>query len=275
MKPAPFTYHRASSIEDAVAQLSSEETLARPLAGGQSLLPMLNLRVAPVDRLIDLGRLAELKETQAETACVRYGALLTHAAFEDRCVPDGSNGLMPFVASQIAFRAVRTRGTIGGAIALADPAADWVTTVVAMEASIEIAGPSGKRSVPAAEFVLGPYMVALEPGEIITAVVVPRRSSSERWGHYKVARKIGEYAESMAIALVDRDARNARLVAGATDGAPLVLENAARAVLNGKTGAALASVIREELSASGRDFPATKLHLHCTVCQRAVEAIHS
>jgi aerobic carbon-monoxide dehydrogenase medium subunit len=275
MKPAPFTYHRASSIEDAVTQLSSEETLARPLAGGQSLLPMLNLRVAPVDRLIDLGRLAELKEVHAETNCVRYGALLTHAAFEDRQVPDGSNGLMPFIASQIAFRAVRTRGTIGGAIALADPAADWVTTVVALEANIEIAGRSGKRSVPAADFVLGPYMVALEPGEIITAIVVPRRSSSERWGHYKFARKMGEYAESMAIALVDRDARSARVVAGATDGAPLVLENAARAALDGKSGAALASVIRGDLSASGRDFPATKLQLHCTVCQRAVEAIHA
>jgi aerobic carbon-monoxide dehydrogenase medium subunit len=275
MKPAPFTYHRASSIDDAVAQLNSEETLARPLAGGQSLLPMLNLRVAPVDRLIDLGHLAELKEAQAETKCIRYGALLTHAAFEDRRVPDGSNGLMPFIASQIAFRAVRTRGTIGGAIALADPAADWVTAAVALEANIEIAGPLGRRSVSAVNFVLGPYMVALERGEIITAIVVPRRSSSERWGHYKVARKVGEYAESMAIALVDRDARNARVIAGATDGAPLVLEKTARAVLDGKTGAALASVVRGDLSASGRDFPATKLQLHCTVCQRAVETINS
>jgi carbon-monoxide dehydrogenase medium subunit len=275
MKPAPFTYHRAASIEDAVAQLSGEETLARPLAGGQSLLPMLNLRVAPVDRLVHLGRIAELNEARAETGCIRYGALLTHAAFEDRRVPDGSNGLMPFVAAQIAFRAVRTRGTIGGAIALADPAADWLTAAVALEAAIEIAGPAGRRSLSAADFVLGPYMVALEPGEIVTAVVVPRRPPSERWGHCKVARKIGEYAESMAIALVDRAARKARLVAGATDGAPLVLEQSARAVLDGRSGAALASVIRAELAASGRDFSAGKLQLHGTVCQRAVENIRS
>src|SRR5690242_15709978 len=259
MKPAPFTYHRAASVEDAVAQLSGDAAISRPLAGGQSLVPMLNLRVAPVDRLVDLAGLATLKEAHAETEFIRYGALLTHAAFEDRRVPDGSNGLMPFVASQIAFRAVRTRGTIGGAIALADPAADWLTTVVALEGRIEIAGPSGRRDVAAADFVLGPYMVALEAGEIITGIVVPRRSSSERWGHYKVARKIGEYAESMAIALVDGDARTARLVAGATDGAPLVLERSARAVSEGKTGAALAAVIREELSSADRDFPAAKL----------------
>jgi aerobic carbon-monoxide dehydrogenase medium subunit len=273
MKPAPFTYHRAASVEEVVAQLCGDAAFSRPLAGGQSLVPMLNLRVAPVDRLVDLGGIAALKETHAETEFIRYGAMLTHAAFEDRRVPDGSNGLMPFVASQIAFRAVRTRGTIGGAIALADPAADWLTTVIALEARIEIAGPSGPRDLAAADFVLGPYMVALEAGEIITSIVVPRRSSSERWGHYKVARKTGEYAESMAIALVDRDARKARLVAGATDGAPLVLEQSAHAVLDGKTGTALASVIREELSSGGRDFPAAKLQLHCTVCQRAVENI--
>lgn len=271
MKPAPFIYHRAASIGDAVAQLDAADISARPLAGGQSLVPMLNLRLAPVDKLVDLNGVAALKQVDEQKSCVRYGALLPHVAFEDRRVPDVSNGLMPFVGSQIAFRAVRTRGTIGGAVALADPAADWVATIVALEADIAIAGPKGHRLVPAADFVIGPYMTALDQGELIEAIVVPRRPQGERWGHYKVARKVGEFAEAMAVALVDKTARRARLVLGAVDGAPLVLETAARAIIDGVTAQQLASIVAQELAGSGREFSPTKLHLHRTAAMRAVE----
>ncbi len=271
MKPAPFIYHRAASIEDAVTQLNVADATARPLAGGQSLVPMLNLRLAPVDRLIDLNGIATLKQVEEQKDHVRYGALLPHVAFEDRRVPDVSNGLMPFVGSQIAFRAVRTRGTIGGAVALADPAADWVSTIVALEADVAIVGPQGHRVMPAAEFVIGPYMTALEPAELIEAIVVPRRPAGERWGHYRVARKIGEYAESMAVALIDKAAERVRLVLGAVDGAPLVLETTAGAIAGGATAEQLASIITQELTASGRDFSPAKLHLHRTVALRAVE----
>jgi carbon-monoxide dehydrogenase medium subunit len=275
MKPAPFAYHRATSIDDALVHLNDANALVRPLAGGQSLLPMLNLRLAPVDKLVDLGRIAILKTAEEDKDGIRYGALLTHAAFEDRRVPDASNGLMPFIGSQIAFRAVRTRGTIGGAIALADPAADWLTTIVTLEAAVALIGPQGRRTVAAADFVLGAYMTALEPGEILEAIVVPRRPPTERWGHYKIARKIGEYAESMAIVLIDKPRRTARLVAGTRDGAPLVLQNSAREVAAGASGASLATVIRHELVNSGREFSPSKLHLHCTACLRAIESARS
>jgi carbon-monoxide dehydrogenase medium subunit len=270
MKPAPFTYHRASSIDDAVAHLAVTDVLARALAGGQSLVPMLNLRLAPVDRLVDLTRIEALKRVDEQKDCIRYGALITHAAFEDRRVPDGSNGLMPFVGSQIAYRAVRTRGTIGGAIALADPAADWLTTIIALESDIALVGLQGRRTLAGTEFATGPYMTALNDGEIIEAIIVPRRPASERWGHYKVARKTGEYAESMAIALIDKTSRKARLVVGAADGAPLVLARSAREIANGVNGDALVSVIRAELVDSGRDFTTAKLLLHTTVASRAV-----
>src|SRR5258707_14798985 len=166
MKPAPFTYHRAASIEDAIAHLSAGDALVRPLAGGQSLVPMLNLRLAPVDKLIDLGRIDALRRVEERPDSIRYGALVTHAAFEDRRVADGSNGLMPFVGSQIAYRAVRTRGTIGGALALADPAADWLTTVIALEAEIALVGPNGRRAMQGTDFALGPYMTAIEDAEL-------------------------------------------------------------------------------------------------------------
>jgi carbon-monoxide dehydrogenase medium subunit len=270
MKPAPFTYHRASSIDDAIAQLQGGEAIVKPLAGGQSLVPMLNLRLAPADRLVDLTRIAALRQTEERSGSIRYGALVTHAAFEDRRVPDGSNGLMPFIGSQIAYRAIRTRGTIGGALALADPAADWLTTVIALEAEIALVGPNGRRAMPGTDFALGPYMTAIKDAELIEAVIVPRRSASERWGHYKVARKTGEYAESMAIALIDKARGHARLVVGATDGAPLVLEKSSREIAAGQTGNGLAAVIRQELADSGRDFAPEKLLLHCTTALRAV-----
>jgi carbon-monoxide dehydrogenase medium subunit len=244
MKPAPFAYHRATSIDDAIAHLSAGDALVRALAGGQSLVPMLNLRLAPVDKLVDL---------------------------EDRRVPDGSNGLMPFVGSQIAYRAVRTRGTIGGAIALADPAADWLTTIIALEARIALAGPGGRRVLSGTDFAVGPYMTALSDAELIEAIEVPRRPGSERWGHYKMARKTGEYAESMAVALIDKTLGKARLVVGATDGAPLVLVNSSRAIVEGNRGDTLAALIRVELAASGRDFSPSKILLHSTVALRAVQ----
>ena len=270
MKPAPFAYHRASSIDDAIAHLKVGDAIVRPLAGGQSLVPMLNLRLAPADKLVDLTRIVALRQTEERPDRIRYGALLTHAAFEDRQVPDASNGLMPFVGSQIAYRAVRTRGTIGGAVALADPAADWLTAIIALEAEIALVGPNGRRAMKGTDFALGSYMTAIEDAEIIEAIVVPRRPASERWGHYKVARKTGEYAESMAIALIDKARGNARLVVGATDGAPLVLARSSREIAAGNLGDGLAALIRQELADSGRDFPREKLLLHCTTAVRAV-----
>lgn len=271
MKPAPFTYHRATSLEDAIAHLDETEIIVRPLAGGQSLVPMLNLRLAPVNKLVDLGHVAALKRAEEQDRHIRYGAALPHAAFEDRRVPDASNGLMPYIGGQIAYRAVRTRGTIGGAISLADPAADWLTAIVALDANVALVGPQGRRTVPATEFVTGPYMTDLGHAELIEAIAVPRRPAGERWGHYKATRKIGEYADSMAIALFDQASNEARVVLGAADGAPLVLDRTATELGKGTDAERLSLVIHDELVASGRDFSPSKLHLHRTVSLRAIK----
>jgi carbon-monoxide dehydrogenase medium subunit len=271
VKPAPFIYHRAASIEDAVAQLDDTDSIVRPLAGGQSLVPMLNLRLAPVNKLVDLGSIDALKRAEEQGNRIRYGAMLPHAAFEDRLVPDGSNGLMPFVGGQIAYRAVRTRGTIGGAISLADPAADWLLTAVVLEAEISIFGPQGRRMLSASEFVTGPYLTALDHAELIEAIVVPKRPKTERWGHYKATRKVGEYAESMAIVLFDPESNKARLVLGAVDGAPLVLEKSAAEISKKVNAERLSLVMQHELAASDRGFSPSKLHLHRTVSLRAIQ----
>ncbi|MCP3395321.1 FAD binding domain-containing protein [Bradyrhizobium sp. CCGB12] len=270
MKPAPFAYHRATSIEDAIAQLNDDETIARPLAGGQSLVPMLNLRLAPVQKLVDLGRIETLRRVDEQAGRIAYGALLPHAAFEDGRVPDGSNGLMSFIGGQIAYRAVRTRGTIGGALALADPAADWLTTVIALDGQVVLVGPRGRRSLAAADFVTGPYMTALDQAELLESVVIPRRAKTERWGHYKVTRKTGEYADSMAIALFDPDARKARIVVGAVNGAPIVLTKTALEIGEGANEERLQAAIGQELAESDRAFSPAKLKLHVTAALRAI-----
>lgn len=271
MKPAPFTYHRPDTVDEAVHLLSDTSISVRPLAGGQSLVPMLNLRLAPVDRIIDITRLADLRRTQDDGASIYYGALTTHAAFEDGEVPDAANGLMAYVAARIAFRAVRTRGTIGGALALADPAADWLTTVVALEGILHLVGPNGRRALAAEEFVIGPYLTALQEGELLEAIEIRKRPASERWGHYKVATKVGEYAESMAIAILDRNRGTARIVLGAADGAPVTLAETAVRVLQMDSPDRLRATIEQELISAEREFSPAKISMHTTVILRAIQ----
>jgi carbon-monoxide dehydrogenase medium subunit len=269
MKPAPFAYACPATLDEAIRLLAESGGSARPLAGGQSLVPMLNLRLAPTERLVDLAGIAALRRVEDKGASVLYGALTPHAAFEDGAVPDASNGLMPHVAARFAFRAVRNRGTIGGALALADPAADWLPTVVALGARLHLAGPEGARVVAAEEFVLGPYFTALAEGEILTAIEVPKLAAATRWGYAKVTTKVGEYAESMAIAVVDRAPRSARIVLGAVDGAPLILCGLASRLLEGARPETLRDEIRAEIAAAERDFPPAKLTMHTTTALRA------
>ncbi len=269
MKPAAFSYSRPTALDEALALL--RDPAARPLAGGQSLVPMLNLRLAPVDLLVDLGRIEALRVVRETPDSIVYGAGTRHAAFEDGLVPDGSNGLMRHVAARFAYRAVRNRGTIGGALALADPAADWLLTVVTLQGRLHLAGPEGARVVPAEDFVLGPYFTALSDGELIVAVEIPRRPATERWGYSKVTTKIGEYAESMALALFDAKAGFARLVLGAADGAPIMLPDTAAAWAAGQQGEALRPLILRELDVAERDFSPAKRHMHATTLLRAIQ----
>ena len=275
MKPAPFSYYRATSVEDAITALSSADGMAAVLAGGQSLVPMLNLRLSPVDHLIDLSPIAALSRQEESPETICYGALTTHAAFEDGAVPDGTNGLMRHAASRIAYRAVRNRGTLGGALALADPAADWLTTAVALDASVTLTGPDGQRSLAITDFVVGPYYTQIAEDEIIDSIVVPRRSTAERWGYYKVAPKVGEYAKSLAIALIDHEKASARLVIGAWSNVPLVLETSASACLEGVKQHDLAVIVQNELDLKMPSLSRAERRLHTSSVVRAAEQARS
>jgi aerobic carbon-monoxide dehydrogenase medium subunit len=199
MKAAPFDYVAPRTVAEASASLAGPGAVA--IAGGQSLLPMLNLRVALPDLLVDLGGLQELREITATAGMIRLGALTTHAAIEDGKLPDGFGGMMQKVASMISYRAIRNHGTIGGSMALADPAADWPGCLMALGATVRISGLKSSRSEPVDAFIRGQYSTSLSPDEIILGFDVPRPDAPLRWGFFKVVRKSGAFANSIAFAV--------------------------------------------------------------------------
>ncbi|MBT3552432.1 MAG: carbon monoxide dehydrogenase [Rhodospirillaceae bacterium] len=275
MKPAPFEYHRARDVEDALAVLNSHDGLANILAGGQSLVPMLNLRVAPATLLVDISNIEELNGSGQESDAVTLGACVTHAEIEDGSVPDPSHGLMPRIARDISHRAVRNRGTIGGSLALADPSAEWIVTMLALDAVIRVRGASGSQNFPAADFFLGTYATALPEDAILTAVQIPQLTQAARTGFYKVCRKIGEFAASLAVAVIDGERGISRVALGGPSGAPMRLAGV-EGLISSDTRAEAddASMIRAaveaDLSAAGRELGADALHLHGTTVLRAL-----
>lgn len=217
MKPAAFEHASPAEAKDAFALLTGAG--AKPLSGGQSLAPAMNLRLVRPALLVDVKRLPGLRGFSEQADHLRLGAATTHAEIEDGLVPDVTNGLMRHVAHGIAYRAVRNRGTIGGSLAHADPAGDWPNVMAALGATIVALGAEGERRIPADAFMLAPFTTALKPGEIILAVEIPRIPA--RWGYCKINRKIGEFAKAIGIAIE----MPRRLLAGAVDGPPALLDS--------------------------------------------------
>ncbi|MDR4308004.1 FAD binding domain-containing protein [Chelatococcus sambhunathii] len=226
MKAPRFHLVRPRDLAEALDRLAEPGGLVKVLAGGQSLGPMLNLRLVRPDLLVDVSGLPELRRVGREDDALVVGACVTHADFEDGRAPDVGSGMLARVASGIAYRAVRNRGTIGGSLAHADPAADWLSTLSAFGAEVEIASRSGTRRTPIGAFVTGALATTLAPGELVVAVRIPQVSAQARLGFVKHARKIGEFAHAIGAALVDPERGVARAVAGALDAAPLVIEDA-------------------------------------------------
>ncbi len=221
MKAAPFEHICPTSLAEAVALAG--EAGARVFAGGQSLGPMLNLRLAQPRLLVQVNRLPELAGVAADADAVTIGACVTHSAIADGAIPDIGHGLLSRVAETIAYRPVRNRGTIGGSLCHADPAADWVTVLMALDASVRLQGPDGARSLRMKDFIQGAFRTALRPGEILRAIRVPRLPASARWGYEKACRKPGDFAHAMAAVFLSPG--RCRAVIGALGGKPVILED--------------------------------------------------
>ncbi len=225
MKPAPFAYHIASTADAAAAALARAEGRAKPMAGGQSLGPMLNLRLARPELLVDLSNTPDLQGAQVEDDAIVYGACVTHAQIEDCVVPDPTPGWLSAAARHIAYRAVRNRGTIGGSLAHADPAADWVNIMMALGSSVLVAGPGGARAIAASQFMTGSYTTALAPDEIIAGLRILRRTPDARWGYWKFCRKAGDFAQASASVLVDAQRGDICILIGAIETTPAFLSD--------------------------------------------------
>jgi carbon-monoxide dehydrogenase medium subunit len=221
MKAASFELARPATLNDALEALRDPD--ARPIAGGQSLGPMLNLRLVRPGMLVSVARLPELSTLEETDQGITLGAGITHAAIADGRTPDLPGKILARVAEAIAYRAVRNRGTIGGSLCHADPAADWPCVLTALGASALVATTSGIREAPLSTFITGAFRIALGPGELLLAVRIPKPSFGAKWGYYKACRKPGEFAHAMAAVFIDGPI--CRGVIGATGGAPLVLSD--------------------------------------------------
>lgn len=234
MKPAPFDLLRPANLDEAVTMLAQGGAEVRVLSGGQSLGPMLNLRVVQPKLLVQVNHLPNLGGVAETPDAVTLGACVTHAAIAAGRAPDLAGGLLARVAGGIAYQAVRNRGTIGGSLCHADPAADWVIVLTALDAEVILQSASGARRVPIGAFITGAYATALAEGEILTAVRIPRPPAGAAWSYMKACRKPGEFAHAMAAVLIAGTTH--RLVIGAMGGPPLLLTGA-RASLEGARAA--------------------------------------
>ena len=274
MKAAKFDYKRASSLDEAKSLVSGSDGSTRVLAGGQSLGPMMNLRLAQPSLLVDISRLDELRKVSDDADGLTVGAGVRHSAFEDGEVPDVANGLLQRVGAGIAYRAVRNRGTIGGSLAHADPGADWPPVMMALDAVLSVGSGAGQREIDAGQLVTGAFETALKADEIVESIRIPRLSAKARWGHYKVCRKPGEFADSLAIVVVDADRGLCHVVVASKSLSPIFLGNAEKVIgaiasWSDESMTAIKDAVGEDLKASGAALDSYDFNLHRVATARA------
>jgi aerobic carbon-monoxide dehydrogenase medium subunit len=279
VKPAPFAYVSAASLEQVFELLMRYGDEARVLAGGQSLIASLNFRLSTPAVLIDINGLPELEGIAVENGALRIGALTRQRALGESAEIARDAPLLEMAMPYIAHPAVRNRGTVGGSIAFADPAAELPACAVALGARIELSGAGGSRAVEAAAFFRGLFETDLRPGEVITAVTIPKRQADYRSAIAEFARRHGDYAMIglAGHARVDDGAlADVRLVFFGV-GAKPVRATAAAAVLEGReidatTVAAAQDALAEDLdpSADLHAGAATKLHLARVLAARVL-----
>jgi carbon-monoxide dehydrogenase medium subunit len=277
MKPAPFTYLRPESLSDAVRLLNTAAGVVKPIGGGQSLGPMLNLRLVRPDLLVDVSRMDETRTAEARHDSFSIGGSFTHTEIEDGILDtalDQSPALhrmLRHVAGTIAHRAIRNRGTLAGSLCHADPAADWVLAMTALDAQLHCTGPRGPRVIPMVEFMSGAFMTALEEGEVLTGVSLPRYTLAMRWGYTKFCRKTGEFAKASCAVVFDPPRGVARAAIGALDGAPALLASLAADVAKNGTARLSETAIHDAVACAVPEEDAADRQLRATVVKRCFE----
>lgn len=274
MKPVNFDYARPKDVAGVLPLIADDSRTVKIMAGGQSLGPMLNMRLVQPDLVVDITGIEELRQVVETPDAIVMGGCITHADIEDRRVPDMTRGALPAVAGGIAYRAVRNRGTIGGSITHADPSADWISILSALGATVTLRGPGGSRSVAVEDYMLGALEADLQPGEMLVSVSVPKLSAAARWGYYKSCRKTGEFAHAIGAFLVDPERGVSRAVFGATESRPIVIADARQLLGEGtatEPGRDFDSRLAGELVEAGGMSDPIDRQTHVVALRRAIQ----
>lgn len=279
MKPPPFRYHTPRSLSEALDLLRELPGEARVLAGGQSLVPLLNLRLAWPEALIDLNQVEGLSYIREDGTRLRIGAMTRQRDAEFSALLAARCPLLPEALAQVGHPAIRNRGTIGGSLAHADPVAELPCVMTALDAELVAAGPDGERVVGAGDFFLGPYETALSPGEILVEVRIPLAPAPPAASFVEFSRRHGDFALAEAAAVLEGDGTctGARVVAAGPAWVPSRLEAVERLV----AGAAPARTDRgshsELVEEAGRTAEAAVAslpsHAEATPYQRRLAAV--
>jgi carbon-monoxide dehydrogenase medium subunit len=219
MIAAPFEYEAPGSVDEAIRLLARLGDRGKVLAGGHSLIPLMKLRLAQPEVLVDIGRLGELRSVREEDGWLAIGALVTHARVQADPAVRAHCLVLAETAELIGDPQIRNRGTIGGALAHADPAADYPATVLALEAEIVAQGPGGRRTIPATGFFTGLLTTALAPDELLVEVRVPRLGRGAGGAYRKLPNKASHYAVVGAAAVVRLEGGRVRALAVGVTGA--------------------------------------------------------
>ncbi len=262
MKLPQFEYACPTTLSEAVALLASHDGEAKPLAGGQSLVPMMAFRVASPGLLVDLRKLAELRQIRIDQDGVTLGAMVRWRDILDDARLATAHPLLVAAVHHVAHYQIRNRGTVGGSMAHADPAAEMPGIAMACEAKIGVVGKAGVRVIESANFFQGPLMTALKPDEIITEIKLPAWPAKRRYGFQEFARRRGDFAMAAAALFYDADgqgrAQNTHVgVIGVSD-RPLRLQSVEAVVNGNKIDDAV--IARAEAAASAAVEPDDDIH---------------
>lgn len=267
MKPAVFTYTAVGSIDQAVDELEQHGDAAKLLAGGQSLVPLLNMRLATPDRLVDLNRVRELVYVTERGGGLAIGAMTRQRAVERSALAARHVPLLADALPWVGHFQIRNRGTIGGSLSHADPAAELPAVAVCLDARLTARGPTGERAIPAAEFFLTPLTTALAPTELLTEVWFPPspRGSGAAW--VELARRHGDYAlvgVAAVVTLADDRIGEARLALTGVGDRPVRAREAERRL----TGESLAPAVLADAAEAARRAIDPGSDIHATAAYR-------
>ena len=273
MKSPPFAYARAESAEEALELLAEGGEDAKVLAGGQSLMPMLAYRFARPTHLVDVSGIGRALGTAVPTGELILDALVRHAALE-RMQLAGANGLLREAAACIGHLPIRMRGTLGGSLAHADPAAELPLAALALDAEMLVRSASGERRVPAASFFHGPFTTAVDQGELLTALVVPQQPAGARAAFAEFAVRAGDFAlvsAAVVVALAHGRVEHVRIVVGGVEATPFRASDA-ESVIAGETAGA--DVIAAAAAAAAAECdPGTDQHAGAGYRRRLVAVL--